>query len=69
MNIYAVKKVELTKGMDRDAYMQALENAPEIYCKGLDEVTEYVGYKLKRGRTGMYGGTVGNTEYLAYRVG
>ena len=68
MNIYAVKKIELAECKNMDDYTQAVADAQEIYCKGLEEVTQYVGHKLKKGRFG-YSGTVGNTEYIAYRVG
>ena len=68
MNIYAVKKVNYTDGMSWDAYMQAVAEAPEIYCKGMEEVTQYTGCKLKRERAG-YSGIVGNTAYIAYKVG
>lgn len=69
MNIYAVKKIEITEGMTQEEYLQAIDEADVRYCKGVEGITAYVGGKLKRGRAGGYSGIIGNVEYIAERVG
>ena len=67
MNTYAVKKINLGNTTDITSYLEEVEKAEVKYCKGLSEVWQYCGCKLRKERTG-YSGIVGNIEYIAVRA-
>jgi hypothetical protein len=63
---YYLKTIDLS-GVKTDRDYRYAENAGKTrYFKRLQDVFEYCGCKLKRGRYG-YSGIIGNTEYKAYK--
>lgn len=65
MNNYVVRELKLLPGMMTfDEYREAYNKAARTYCKGMKEVEQIVGGKLRRQRTGIYTGIIGNTEYV-----
>lgn len=63
-NTYKVTRVDLTNIHTIEDYWKAQKVAPVKYCKGLAELDEYVGGRLRRERRG-YAGIIGNVEYVA----
>lgn len=67
MNVYMVKKINLSKVNTVNDYWAAVNRAHIHYCNGIKELWEYCGGKLHRERCG-YAGIIGNIEYVAERV-
>ena len=67
MNTYEVRKIRWDrKHPENDA--KAYENAEIKICRGLKEVWAFCGTKLKKGNGG-YAGCIGDTGFLAVRIG
>ena len=67
MNNYMVKCIKVYDGMTTEEHWKRVASAWPHYCKGLNEVWDYCGGRLHRGRCGYYG-TIGDIEYVAVRV-
>ena len=63
---YEVKRIKLKPNMNVNDYWDAVKRAPIHYCAGLEELRQYCGGKLHRGRCG-YSGINGDIEYVAIR--
>lgn len=64
MNIYRVKKVNISKVKNTDEYWDAVNHASVHYIEGVNALREFCGGRLHRERNG-YAGINGNIEYVA----
>lgn len=66
-NLYGVVAVDMAKLETPDDYINAYREAEPVILNGLQEVFNYCGGKLYRGRCG-YGGMNNGISYYAYKI-
>lgn len=67
MNVYRVKKIDLSYVKTHDEYWHAVNNASVHYVNGIKGLREFCGGRLHRERCG-YAGMNGNIEYVAEKI-
>ncbi len=67
MNLYEVKKIDVSKTRNADEYAREIEQAVPEYCVGLASLRRFCGNYLHRERCG-YTSKNGNIEYIAVKI-